>query len=469
VQALTGISEHACRVAGTLAWCWTLFGLFLLGRELGARVEPKLPGARWLPWSLFALGALSPLALAYSGTLFLEVPFACMAVWTLRAWVRRDGTLTRELAAGECFTLALFTKWNYGILLGGGLALAWYLEGFAARRELGKYIERTIALCVVPLLAGLWWFVLARGEEHRAALLAYLQGNRAVDVHAQSERWLHAALYLHLGPLALGCVLALALVALSRLRSVAVSMLLCVALAFVVPAWTHPFHLDRFLIPQALPVWALAAVGFACVGLHVRLGLVALFVLGCAGLGRSTIALKLLPPADKPEVLVYQRGVVASWRSLSGARALPTSGLERSAHDALLDALAREAGPKERVGWIGMSSELSPAALQLGLLTRGGSDERFLRESTRMLDLSYEGVDPKSSAAQLQQFAQGFDLVLFTTPPDIKDRPARRFTREYAVALQASGWPAREIARTLVARPLQAPLEVTLFACRPKP
>src|SRR5689334_10230953 len=98
VQLGTGISEHACRVAGTLAWCWTLFGLFLLGRELAARVEPRLKGARLLPWTLLALGALSPLCLAYSGTLFLEVPFACMAVWALRAWVRRDGTATRELA-----------------------------------------------------------------------------------------------------------------------------------------------------------------------------------------------------------------------------------------------------------------------------------------------------------------------------------------------------------------------------------
>jgi len=469
VQALTGISEHACRVAGTLAWCWALFGLFLLGRELGARIEPRLPGARWLSWSLFALGALSPLALAYSGTLFLEVPFACMAVWALRAWVRRDGSLTRELAAGEWITLALFTKWNYGLLLGGGLALAWYCEGFAARRELGKYIGRTIVLLVVPLIACLWWFVLARGEEHRAALLGFLQGNREIAPHAQSERWMHAALSLHLGPLVLACVLALALAALVRLRSTPVCMLFCVALAFVLPAWTHPFHLDRFLIPQALPVWALAAVGFACARMYVRLGIVGLFLLGCAGIGRPTAAGKLLPRADTPEVLAYQRQIVDSWRSLRGARDLPTGGLDRAVHDALLDALAREVGPKERVGWIGMSSELSPAVLQLGLLARGGAEERFLRESPRMLDLSYEGLDPKSSSAELQRFAQGFDVLICTLPPDIKDRPARRFTREYVVALEALGWSEREIARTEVARPLQAPLELTLFACRPKP
>jgi hypothetical protein len=467
VQAVTGISEHACRVAGTLAWCWTLFGLFLLGRELGARVQPKLSGARFLPWALLACGALSPLALAYAGTLFLEVPFACMAVWALRAWVRRDGTATRELAAGEWITLALFTKWNYGLLLCGGLAVAWYLEGFEARRDLAKYAGRTFALAIVPFLACLWWFVLARGPEHCAVLLAFLKGNRELAPHAQSERWMHAALALHLGPFVLGCVLALALVALARLRSAPVRALFLVALALVVPSWMHPFHLDRFLIPQALPVWALAAVGFALLAWPVRLAFLVLFAAGCAGLSREDFAARLGYWSATPATREYQRGIYRSWRDLSGARALPTSGLERGAHDALLDAIAKEAGPKERVGWIGMSNELSPAALELGLLARGGSPERFLAEATRTLDVSYEGLDPQWTDAQLGEWSKGFDLVLFTLPPDIKDRESRRFTRGYALKLEAQGWTTREIARTLVERPLAAPLPLTLFACRP--
>jgi hypothetical protein len=467
VQAATGISEHACRVATTIAWCWALFGLFLLGRELGARVEPKLKGARFLPWALLAFGALSPLALAFAGTLFLEVPFACAMVWTLRAWIRRDGTATRELAAGEWITLALFTKWNYGLLLCGGLAVAWYFEGFAARRDLGKYIGRTIALVTVPLFACVWWFVLARGPEHCAVLVAFLKGNRDGPVTPQAVRWMHSALSLHLGPFVLGCVLLLALVALVRLRSAPVRALFLVALAFVVPSWMHPFHLDRFLIPQALPVWALAAVGFACLVWPLRLAALVLLGFGCLGTWRETFAERLGYLSDVPATREYQRGIYASWRDLSGARALPTSGLERTAHDALLDAIAKEAGPKERVGWIGMSSELSPAALQLGLLARGGSEERFLAEATRALDVSYEGVDPNWSDEQLAEWAKGFDLVLFTTPPDVKDRAARRFAREYALRLQALGWQAREIARTLVARPPSAPIELTLFACRP--
>jgi hypothetical protein len=468
VQAVTGISEHACRVAGTLAWCWALFGLFLLGRELGARVEPKLKGARLLPWLLLALGALSPLCLAFAGTLFLEVPFACMAVWALRAWVRRDGTATRELAAGEWITLALFTKWNYGLLLCGGLAVAWYLEGFAARRELGKYAARTIALVAVPFCACLWWFVLARGTEHCAVLVEFLKGNQELGRTPSTRRWMDAGLALHLGPIVLAGVLLLALVALVRLRSAPVRMLFLVALAFVVPSWAHPFHLDRFLVPQALPVWALAAVGFALLAWPLRLAAFLLLAFGCGGSWRETFAERLGWLSDKPEVREYQRGIYASWRDLSGSRALPTSGLERAAHDALADAIAKEVGPKERVGWIGMSSEFSPAALQLALLARGGSTERFLAESTRKLDVTYEGLDPQWKDEQLASYAQGFDVLLFTLPPDVKDRKERRFERGYVLRIEALGWTEREIARTLVARPLAAPIELTLFACRPK-
>jgi len=107
----------------------------------------------------------------------------------------------------------------------------------------------------VPLIACLWWFVLARGAEHREVLVAFLQGNREGQTTAQSVRWLHAGLALTRGPFVLGCVLVLAAVALTRLRSAPVRALFLVALALVVPSWTHPFHLDRFLIPQALPVW----------------------------------------------------------------------------------------------------------------------------------------------------------------------------------------------------------------------
>lgn len=471
VQAVTGLSEHACRVAGTLAWCWTLFGLFLLGCELAARIEPKPRGARELPWLLLALGALSPLCLAYAGTLFLEVPFACMAVWALRAWIRRDGTATRELAAGEWITLALFTKWNYGLLLCGGLAVAWYFEGFAARRELGKFVARTFVLVLVPLIACLWWFVLARGEEHRAVLIAFLQGNRELGTHAQAERWMHAALSLHLGPLVLGGVLLLALVALVRLRSAAVRALLFVALALIVPSWTHPFHLDRFLVPQALAVWALAAAGFALCAWPLRIAALALLGIGCAGVGREALADRLGYLSADPVVREYQRGIYASWRELSGARALPTHGLEREAHDALAKAIAAEAGAKERVSWIGMLNEFSPAALHLARLSAGMDAGVFLAESTRTLDLDYFGAAPAEPEPDaIRQLAQQSDVILFASPSDLRPHGARAGFSASAQWLQHElGWSSREIARVVLARPLNPPLELRLYACRPKP
>ena len=63
-------------------------------------------------------------------------------------------------------------------------------------------------------------------------------------------------------------------------------------------------------------------------------------------------------------------------------------------------------------------------------------------------------------------------LVLCTTPPDIKDRSARgASSASTSLALCSRRWAGRrrEIARTLVARArCQAPIELTLFACRPQ-
>ena len=152
VQAATGLSEHAARVAGTLAWCAALFATFLAGRELvraraastgaagpfapgavvrrrpfGSAAHPAaLRGSGWIPWLALALAALSPLALAYAGTLFLEVPFAAACAFALRAWIARgaaDPARERrsDLAAGAWIALAFFAKFNYGVLLALGL------------------------------------------------------------------------------------------------------------------------------------------------------------------------------------------------------------------------------------------------------------------------------------------------------------------------------------------------------------
>ena len=55
LQAIFGVSEFVCRVAGLGAWCLTLFGLFLLGQELAqGRREDEGPRrddrAAFAPW-----------------------------------------------------------------------------------------------------------------------------------------------------------------------------------------------------------------------------------------------------------------------------------------------------------------------------------------------------------------------------------------------------------------------------------
>jgi hypothetical protein len=170
--------------------------------------------------------------------------------------------------------------------------------------------------------------------------------------------------------------------------------------------------------------------------------------------------------AGKPELQAYVESELARHQRLFAHRSLSTNGLERVAADGLLDAIAREAGPDERVAWIGTLTELSPGALHLGLLARGGSRERFLRDVAATIDLDYF-ADPRADAAAVRAFAERFDVVFATDPPDLKGRPERAWARAAREGLVADGsWTQRELGRFEIARPLRDPLVVTLFACR---
>src|SRR5439155_11787215 len=139
-----------------------------LARELVARVAESRGGAvrggELVPWLALVFAATSPLALSFSGTLFLEIPFVVVSIFALRAWLRRGRghVLARELAAGAWLTLAFFTKFNYGLLLGGGLVLALIVEGVGEMRagRLRVLLVRGAWLAAVPLIAALWWFAL---------------------------------------------------------------------------------------------------------------------------------------------------------------------------------------------------------------------------------------------------------------------------------------------------------------------
>jgi len=476
VQAVFGAGEATCRATGTVLWCATLFGLFRLVRDL-ARGER---GGALAPWIAMAFAALSPMALAFSGTLFLEVPFACASVFALRAWLRRRSNpgACSELAAGAWVAACLFTKFNYGAMLALGLALDWLAS---ARGGGSGFARRSALLALVPAAAILWWFVLPvpggfdDGLAHRRAFLDYLASNQGFPRVAFSWRALYASAWLAWTPRLF------ALIVLSAAAAVPLALrppgraVLLVALAMAVPVLVHPFFLDRFLIPAAVPLWALAGLGLSRILPEPRAlrtaVLAGLAALACVYPSRASVraADLLVGLSPEPRTRAYQEDVYRSWPDLSVARPLPTAGLPRPESDRLLDVVAREAGPAERIGWIGISPELSPAALHLGLLDRDGSVERFLRDAAAPVDVDPFGRDPGWSDAQLLEFASRFDVIFATEPPDLKNRTGRVWTRGYRERLSSSlGWEVRSVGNLSITRPMQEPLPVTILACRPK-
>jgi hypothetical protein len=448
-----------------------------------------------VPWLAMALGALSPLALEYAGTLFLEIPFTCAAVFALRAWMRRRGAanarerVRRELAAGAWIALAFFVKFNYGLMLGAGLALDWIAEavGEFRRGAARAHLARTVRLCAVPLFSALWWFVLPLpggfevGRDHRVELVRFLEGNAGL-ITPFAHKPLNAFGHFALNPRAMMIELALLVASLRFVAMPAVRVLWLVFLLSWVPVWMHPFHLDRFFIPGGAALWPLAACGAASV---LPISLLGRF----AAIG-ATVVLVLVPIDDTmwladrlgagqrdAALRAYQKELFASWHDLDGARSIRSAGLARGEVDAFLDAIASEVKPEETLGWLGLSNELSPAAVHIGLMQRGGSRERFLRESTRKLDVTYFPHDPQWNDRDLADFARGFDVIFFAESVDLdpdqrpfvdfKARKDRQFMLDYCRRLtDALGYRKREIARVPIALPIGPPRVMRLYACR---
>lgn len=493
-QRAFGVSELVARRTARALGALAALGLFLLVRAAAA-AAPRRRGADLAPWIALALFATSPLVTAYSGTLFLEVPFACVATFALLAWLGRGGgrfALARELWAGLLLTAAFFTKFNYGgMLLAACLAdLAWEALSAVRTGRARALAARTAALAVPPVLAGLWWFAWPwpEGAEtaatHRHALAGFLTGNLGLGRTFWSLRVVHWTESLVVSPRLFALVLCGALASLSAARDRGVRLLLLAALAFVLPTALHPFHLDRFLVPCAVPLFGLAGLGLGrllpAAGRARPLALVLAAVLATAfpaldgeALARHLPAApgsasRLLP--DEEPLEEYVRGVLAAGRDARPWRDLPTGGLARAEHDALLDRVAAELGPTERLGWIGVSTELSPAALYLGLLARGYDPGAFLRHASAEPGERYvtlEAADPGWDDERLAGFAAAQDAIGFTRPIDLKDRAPRRFLEAYADRLLASGWSARELVPVAIARPLQPAIQARLFLARP--
>jgi hypothetical protein len=475
-QAVFGLGEAVCRAATTVLWCASLFGIFLVAREVDGR---KLSA-----WLATAFAALSPMALAFAGTLFLEVPFACASVFAIRAWLRRRSRPSprRELVAGAWIAACLFTKWNYGLLLVAGLGLDWLVEAVQAARGGGSraFSKRSLALAAVPAALLLWWFVLPLpgsmdvGAAHRHEFAYFLGLNREMARVPISRRLLDASTWLALTPRLFLVLVIASFAMLPRLREPAVRTLWLVFACLAGPALAHPFHLDRFLIPQAVPAWVLAGCGLA--GILPERGFLrpvlstalALLAIGFPARGVVRTAGLLGYLQDAPAIRAYQETEFARRVDLSPGRPLPTGGLPQSEFGTILDIAEREARPEDRIGWFGVTQKLSPGALQLGFLERDGSVARFLRDAGRPMDVAYFGDDPGWSDDALRSFASGFDVVFSTEPPDFSLRGTRNWTRVYRQRLvEKLGWHARVVGSLRIARPPADSVEVQVLACRP--
>ncbi|MCZ6598157.1 MAG: hypothetical protein O7B99_10995 [Planctomycetota bacterium] len=470
VQVFTGVSQSAARTFGRLVWALACFGLFLLGRELAAVQRGRAGPGRGdvlVPWLALTLGALSPLALSFSSTLFLETPFLTLAIFGLWAWIRRWTVpgATSELLAGLFLIAAFFTKFNYGLQLGFACFLELVIEAVHRTRAgaLRRWLPSLGLLALVPVLGFAWWFLLplpagpAKGGEHRHAIVDYL----LIDVVAErnipwSDRLMWLGCFLVVTPRvlllqAVGVARSLGEVARSGVRL----LFLVLAVAWI-PAFLHNYMLHRFLLPGAVALWLLAALGIArLVPVAPRARAVALGVLalGCLLLPRLDSELYFdavygfheddpqLPQPEREKLVAlaqYQRDVIADFRSLSGARDYDTGGLDREAADAMLDLVHAVAGPDGRVAWLGINSEMPPAVIHLGLLERGGAAERFRRDAALLrpdgepdMCLSFRGEDPQWSPERLLAWARAFDVVITTRPVDFKGRAARDYIVRY--------------------------------------
>ena len=483
VQAVTGLSEHACRVAGRFAWALGLYGLFLLVGEAARRLHLRR-GAGLAPWLALAFAATSPLALSYSGTLFLEMPFVVVSIFALRAWLRRgEGRVQRrELAAGAWLAAAFFTKFNYGLLLGFGLFLALLVELALAVRAgaLRPLLRRSALLALLPALAFLWWFVLPLplgGEVaalHREALRDFLAGNTD---ESMATPWYYrpvdAATYLVWSPRVLLLLAVGALASLAQLARRPSWTLWIAGLACVLPVLLHPFHLNRFLLPGAVFLWCLAALGLAPLlpaGARARAGVLAALTLavGVAPALDGWALLERVGVAKEESQREQLEGLLAGFRDLTPDRSLETNGLAASESQGLLELLAAEVRPDDRLGWVGVSTLFSPAALHVGLIARGtlGSEQLVagaLDES--FIDMGQ--ADPGWDRTRLGEWARGFSVIIATEPVDLSGPGKRDFMEAYRDQLAESEYfEVRGLGELTITRPSGAHT-AEIYALRP--
>ena len=507
-QKLFGFSELVTRVASRLLFCFGLFGLFLLASEVTRSLRRGTLDLAWpgpatetkILFGALAFGALCPLAFGISGTLFLETGFLTAQIFCLRAWLRRGttcegskGLLRRDLAAGCWLCVCFFTKFNYACLLFAALGIDLLFQAWGARRDgsLTLFFKRALWLALPLVIALLWWFVFpwpGNGDiaaQHRDSFVAYLSGNQTVGSTPWSRRLLDwSAAFVPTARFGLLLIAGLAL-AVRFSKNAAVRLMWTVAACFAIPITLHPFHLERFLIPIGPPLWILSALGLGLLAERVAARIpnrAARF-----GLGFFVLAACLAFPERDARFMakrvgIWQEGkadyltwLFAGWRDLSPSRRLGTAGLPTGTANALVDLVAGEVSAAERFGWLGVSAELSPAAVHLGLAERRAElgleeifTESFRRDAHRKAFLAHGSVDIGMGLELFREWAEQFDVIFLTDPPDLKARRSREWISGYVNRLEKElGWNRKELGQVQVDRPFADPITVTLFACRP--
>ena len=468
----------------TQRWFWALglLGIFLLARSATQPDEDDepSPGTRGAPWMALALLAMSPLALAFGGTLFIEPIFSAFGTLAVAAWIVRCRTDSArwDFIAGVLLAASLFTKWNYGLLLGGALAVDLILEGVTRREHLRPYLFSVLRLGLPTFLVCLWWFLLPlpAGAEtaasHRAAFAAFLGGNTALQETPAAVRWVHWTSSLVPSPRVLLWVVIAAFLMFFRLRTRAIRVLVCVLVLAGLPVWTHNFHLDRFLLPGAPFLFALAAIGVS--GFLARLGSPG------AWIGVALLAFGLvLPEADSmavlhavgianPEKRAEQEQTLAAMRDLNPGRSLPTNGLDRESHDALLGLIDGALQEGDRLGWLGHSQAFPPFAWGMGLKSLQADDPRAwaIIHNPEGRIITTDAAAPPMTADEIDEWAAAFDLILVSSPITMKggQRPGFSPIRNHLAG--NDGWLESELGVVQVQLPGGRTREVTLRALR---
>lgn len=486
VQSATGLSEPVARGMGRIVWAGALLVIFALAWRTAERVG--LESRALAAWTAFGLALLSPLAMAYSATLFLEIPFVFAMTLALWAWLARDGRRRMELLAGAAVAVCFFTKFNYGLLFGFGLFLhlVWEAVDYTRSGRGREFAARCVWLAAPVLAAWFWWFVWpwptgsATAASHREAILHFLGGNRDEGIRtAAGLRWVDWGCFLVRSPrwlLVLGTGAITAWILGWRVREVRVLTLVFVCMA--VPISMHPFHLDRFLLPIALPLWVLVGVGWARLLPRSPKG-------RCAAGAFAALVLFPAPEVDgtawlrwmgfvqnDPALREIQRDALAQRRDLLPGRPLLTNGLRSVEADAIADLVARELGVGDRLAWVGMSQTFPPAALLLRIAHRGGPAAEAARAQLVAGDLQRSFLtigytDPGWDAEQVLAWYESFTAILATEPVDLGLNPRREFMARYRTTLAESGiWEPRLLGSVPIVRPWRDALPADVYLLR---